>query len=84
MRAELCLNCFSQPVQTPAGQFAEKTVFQASLLITVWTAALQKFYSFFEAAIKGGGPGVLRVFQEDYFYEYFTEESQATRAFSCS
>ncbi|XP_012040941.3 NACHT, LRR and PYD domains-containing protein 1 isoform X1 [Ovis aries] len=83
-RAELCLNWSQQqPVQTLLGSLLEKTVFpEASLLITARTAALQKFIPSLKQPCWVEVLGFSESSRKDYFYEYFTEESQATRAFS--
>uniref|UniRef100_A0A8C2S4N6 NACHT domain-containing protein n=1 Tax=Capra hircus TaxID=9925 RepID=A0A8C2S4N6_CAPHI len=83
-RAELCLNWSQQqPVQTLLGSLLEKTIFpEASLLITARTAALQKFIPSLKQPCWVEVLGFSESSRKDYFYEYFTEESQATRAFS--
>ncbi|XP_061246791.1 NACHT, LRR and PYD domains-containing protein 1 isoform X2 [Bos javanicus] len=83
-RAELCLHqSQQQPVQTLLGSLVEKTIFpEASLLITARTAALQKFIPSLKQPCWVEVLGFSKSSRKDYFYEYFTEESQATRAFS--
>ncbi|XP_070245382.1 NACHT, LRR and PYD domains-containing protein 1 isoform X4 [Bos mutus] len=83
-RAELCLHrSQQQPVQTLLGSLVEKTIFpEASLLITARTAALQKFIPSLKQPCWVEVLGFSESSRKDYFYEYFTEESQATRAFS--
>ncbi|XP_070628990.1 NACHT, LRR and PYD domains-containing protein 1 isoform X2 [Bos indicus] len=83
-RAELCLHrSQQQSVQTLLGSLVEKTIFpEASLLITARTAALQKFIPSLKQPCWVEVLGFSESSRKDYFYEYFTEESQATRAFS--
>ncbi|XP_055260172.1 NACHT, LRR and PYD domains-containing protein 1 isoform X2 [Moschus berezovskii] len=83
-RAELCLHWSQQqPVQTLLGSLLEKTIFpEASLLITARTAALRKFIPSLKQPCWVEVLGFSESSRKDYFYEYFTEESQATRAFS--
>lgn len=83
-RAELCLHrSQQQPVQTLLGSLVEKTIFpEASLLITARTAALQKFIPSLKQPCWVEVLGFSESSRKDYFYEYFTEESQATRAFN--
>uniref|UniRef100_A0A8C6DJJ8 NLR family pyrin domain containing 1 n=1 Tax=Moschus moschiferus TaxID=68415 RepID=A0A8C6DJJ8_MOSMO len=83
-RAELCLHWSQQqPVQTLLGSLLEKTIFpEASLLITARTAALRKFIPSLKQPCWVEVLGFSESSRKDYFCEYFTEESQATRAFS--
>ncbi|KAF4012265.1 hypothetical protein G4228_003552 [Cervus hanglu yarkandensis] len=83
-RVELCLHWSQQqPVQTLLGSLLEKTIFpEASLLITARTAALQRFIPSLKQPCWVEVLGFSESSRKDYFYDYFTEESQATRAFS--
>ncbi|OWK13969.1 hypothetical protein Celaphus_00000900 [Cervus elaphus hippelaphus] len=83
-RVELCLHWSQQqPVQTLLGSLLEKTIFpEASLLITARTAALRRFIPSLKQPCWVEVLGFSESSRKDYFYDYFTEESQATRAFS--
>ncbi|XP_031323734.2 NACHT, LRR and PYD domains-containing protein 1 isoform X3 [Camelus dromedarius] len=83
-RAELCLHWSQrQPVHTLLGSLLEKTVLpEASLLITARTTALQKFIPSLKQPRWVEVLGFSESSRKEYFYKYFTDESQAVRAFS--
>ncbi|XP_057572867.1 NACHT, LRR and PYD domains-containing protein 1 [Hippopotamus amphibius kiboko] len=83
-RAELCLHWSQQqPVQTLLASLLEKTILpEASLLITARTTALQKFIPSLKRPRWVEVLGFSESSRKEYFYKYFTDESQAIRAFS--
>ncbi|XP_008571687.1 PREDICTED: NACHT, LRR and PYD domains-containing protein 1 [Galeopterus variegatus] len=82
--SELSL-CWSQPqpVHTLLRGLLGKTILpEASLLITARTAALQKLIPSLEQPRWVEVLGFSESGRKEYFYKYFTDESQAIRAFS--
>ncbi|KAF5911758.1 hypothetical protein HPG69_015736 [Diceros bicornis minor] len=72
-----------QPVRTLLGSLLVKTILpKASLLITARTTALQKFIPSWEQPRWVEVLGFSESTRKEYFYKYFTDESQAIQAFN--
>ncbi|XP_077021746.1 NACHT, LRR and PYD domains-containing protein 1 [Tamandua tetradactyla] len=82
--SELCLHWRKQqPVHTLLGSLLRKTTLpEASLLITVRTTALERLASSLEQPRWVEVLGFSDASRKEYFYTYFTDESQAIRALS--
>ncbi|XP_027622784.1 NACHT, LRR and PYD domains-containing protein 1, partial [Tupaia chinensis] len=81
---DLCLPWSQpQPVQALLGSLLRRTILpEVSLLITVRTTVLQKFSLSLKRPRWVEVLGFSESSRKDYFYKYFTDESQAIRALS--